>query len=267
MQTQPAGGLHGEMSKLYDVFVDWPGRLGREMPGVEALLASVGARKVLDAGCGTGRHVQALLERGFDAHGADVSDEMLANAAALLGGRERLHAWRLGEAPPSSVTTRAPFDAVLSMGNVWPQLADSGAAENAARAFLELLRPEGRLLLGLKALAVRRESGQPYMPLLKRRHDGRALWFVRFVDFDVPQPRAGELLADLHMAIVTGEAGATPQALHHGATRVRAWAPQELRGFFERAGFADVRVHARLEDRDSPPAGEDVYLSAVRPPR
>jgi SAM-dependent methyltransferase len=259
------GGIRGEMSKLYDIFVDWPGRLGREMPGVEKLLASVGARKVLDAGCGTGRHVQALLERGFDAHGADVSDEMLANAEVLLGGRERLHEWRLGDAPPNSVRAAAPFDAVLSMGNVWPQLAEPAHAEKAARAFAELLRPGGLLLLGLKALAVRRESGQPHMPLLKRRHAGQALWFVRFVDFDLPQPQAGAVVCDLHMAIVAGEAGTTPQALHHGATRVRAWAFGELREFFERAGFDDVRVHARIDERDSAPSGEDVYLTARRP--
>ncbi|MCC7015571.1 MAG: hypothetical protein IT454_23635, partial [Planctomycetes bacterium] len=41
----------GEMSRLYDVFVDWNGRLARELPGLEAELRAVGARRVLDAGC------------------------------------------------------------------------------------------------------------------------------------------------------------------------------------------------------------------------
>lgn len=267
MHADSSSGIRGAMSELYDVFVDWPGRLGREMPGIERLLERVNARRVLDAGCGTGRHVHALVKRGFDAHGADVSDEMLANAATLLGGRERLHAWRLGDAAPRSVTSLAPFDAVLSMGNVWPALAQAEHAEQAARAFLELLRPGGLLLLGLKAFAVRRESKQPHLPLLKRRHEGRAMWFVRFVDFDVEQPRTGELVCDLHMAIVAGEANSTPQALHHGATRVRAWAPGELRDFFARAGFDQVRVHGKLDDPGSPPEGEDVYVSALRPPQ
>lgn len=267
MDAQTTAGIRGEMSKLYDVFVDWPGRLGREMPGVEKLLGSVGAHRVLDAGCGTGRHVKALIERGFDVQGADVSDEMLESAATLLGSRERLHNWRIGEAPPSSLTALAPFDAVLSMGNVWPALAQPEHARHAARAFFDLLRPGGLLLVGLKAFAVRRENQQAYLPLLKRRHEDRALWFVRFVDFDVPQPSTGELLCDLHMAIVEGEASAIARALHHGASRVRAWTPDELRLFFEHAGFRDVRVHAKLDDRESAPSGEDVYVSALRPPQ
>jgi len=262
MTTQRTGGIRGEMSKLYDVFIDWNGRLGREMPGVEALLKSFDARRVLDAGCGTGRHVQALRERGFEAHGADVSDEMLAKAETLLGATQGLHEWRMGDAPPDALRASAPFDAILSLGNVWPQLVDVDDAKNAARAFRELLRPGGLLLIGLKAFAVRRADKNAYLPLMKRRHEGRALWFVRFVDFDVPQPSSGELVCDLHMSVMAGEAGYAPEAVHHGATRVRAWAPDELARFFESQGFGDVRVHARIDDRESASGGEDVFLTA-----
>jgi SAM-dependent methyltransferase len=259
---QGKAGIRGEMSRLYDVFVDWPGRLAREMPGIERELNATGAKRVLDAGCGTGRHVQALLERGFDAHGADVSDEMLAKARELLGGGERLHAWRMGEAPPATLRDASPFDAVICMGNVWPQLSASGDALRAAQAFRELLRPRGLLLVGLKALAVRREDKLKYLPLLKRRHEGRALFFARFLDFDVPQPASGELVCDLHMTISAGEPGEELEALHHGASRVRAWTPEELARFFAGAGFAEVDVRARLGEPHSAPTGEDVFVSA-----
>ncbi len=262
-----ADGIRGEMSRLYDVFVDWPGRLARELPGIEAHLRAVGARRALDAGCGTGRHVQALLERGYDAHGADVSDEMLAKAAALLGSRERLHVWRMGDEPTPSLAALAPFDAVISMGNVWPHLVDERTVAAASHALLGLLRPGGLLLLGLKAFDVRRAAASPYLPLLKRQHDGRALWFVRFVDFDVPQPPSGEPVCDLHMAIVAGEAHGAGEALHHRASRVRAWSPEALSSSLRSAGFVDPAVHARLGERASPPQTEDVYVSAFRAPQ
>ncbi|MHB1155810.1 MAG: methyltransferase domain-containing protein [Phycisphaerales bacterium] len=85
MTNQP--GIHGPMAKLYDVFVDWPARLSREMPGIIASLQSVNARKILDVGCGTGRHVKALCDAGFDAYGADISPPCSmkhANSPAMI---------------------------------------------------------------------------------------------------------------------------------------------------------------------------------------
>lgn len=257
------------MSRLYDVFVDWPGRLAREMPGIEAHLRAAGARRVLDAGCGTGRHVQALLERGYDAHGADVSEDMLEEARALAGTNERFHLWRMGDEPPPSLSAAAPFDAVISMGNVWPQLASEDEARRALDGFLSLLRPGGLVLLALKAFAVREASGNAYLPLLRRVHEGRVLWFVRFVDFAPERLADGTRVCDLHMLVAAGDAESGPErteALLHRATRVRAWSPDELERWLAARGLEDVHVSARLDDPLAPPQSEDVFASGRAPP-
>lgn len=232
------------MADLYDVFVDWEGRLAREMPGILKRLGEVGARRVLDAGCGTGRHVAALLHEGFDAHGADVSEEMLAQARALTRAPERFHAWRIGDAPPD---LGAPFDAILCLGNAWPLFDD---ADEALAAFRRLLRPGGLLLVGLKAIEIRRERKDPYMPLLKRMHRGKPLWFVRFVDFE------NEDFAHLHMVVAGGDVA------FHRATRMRVWSPETLRAAFERAGLSDVSVSARIGEPGVAPTSEDVFVHA-----
>ena len=258
------GGITGEMSGLYDVFVDWPGRLGRELPGLERRLAAVGARRVLDVGCGTGRHVAALLEAGYDAYGADVSVDMLAQARELGVDGSRLHTWRLGDPPPDSLraaSAREPFDAVVALGNVWPMIVAPDELEASGRAFHDLLRPGGALVLGLKAFGVRRERGEAYLPLLKRSHAGRSLWFVRFVDFDVEQPD-GYAVCDLHISVLAGDAREAAEALLHRATRVRAWTPSELRKWFETAGFEDVTVSGRMDDPGAEVQGEDVFVGA-----
>jgi SAM-dependent methyltransferase len=273
--TEPAA-ISKPMADLYDVFVDWPGRLGREMPGLTARLAAVGARRVLDVGCGTGRHVAALLEAGFDACGADASDEMLAQArphlaaSGIADGNARLFTWRLGDAPPSALIERAGgagFDAVIGMGNLWTLIASEQDTRGAARAFEMLVRPGGLVLLGLKALGVRREAKNPYMPLMKRQHEGTALWFVRFVDFQVPPLDDGTEVCDLHMAVVSGEAsdGDALEARLHRASRVRVWTPDGLVDWFEARGFVDVRVGGSLPDPEAPATTEDVYLSARLP--
>lgn len=262
MSTSARDGITGPMSGLYDVFVDWPGRLGREMPGIVQRLRTVGARRVLDLGCGTGRHVAALLEAGFDAHGADVSEDMLARAREHLGGEERLHRWRMGEEPPASLREAAPFDAALAMGNVWPMLTEERALAATAGALRALVRPGGLVLLGLKAFAVRQAQGNPYLPLLRREHEGRVLWFVRFVDFAVALDDEGARLCDLHMSVLAGDAASDCEALHHRATRVRAWDPAELVAWFVASGFEHARVGGRLDDPEAPATGDDVYLEA-----
>lgn len=76
---------------------------------VEELGLEPGMR-VLDVGCGPGRHAQALARRGIEVHGIDISDRFveLARAAAPSGATfERLDARHLA--------FEAEFDAAISL--------------------------------------------------------------------------------------------------------------------------------------------------------
>ena len=258
-------GIDGPMAGYYDVFVDWPGRLGRELPGLTHTLRAAGAARVLDAGCGTGRHVGALLEAGFDAYGADVSDDMLTKAREHVGEPERFFAWRMGEAPGADLRAAAPFDAITCLGNVWPSLHDDATLDRALAGLRGLLAPGGLLLVGLKAVAIRRAPKNPYLPLLKRERDGEPLFFVRFVDFDVPRDADGLDLCDFHMTILRGDARSDErEAVLHRASRWRVWSPETLSRRFADAGF-DVQVSASLGDANVAPTSEDVFVHATAP--
>ncbi|MHC4817756.1 MAG: class I SAM-dependent methyltransferase [Planctomycetota bacterium] len=241
-----------EIASFYDVFVDWPGRLGREMPGLLQRLHAAGARRILDAGCGTGRHVATLREEGFLAYGADASDEMVARARAF-GDPEWFCEWRMGDTPPTDL--KAPFDAAICLGNTWSMLTGKDDAERAAVGLRGLLRPGAPLLVGLKALAIRKESGNPYLPLLRREHEGGLFYFVRFVDFDT----ADAELCDFHMLVVRDDADSP---VEHRTRPMRVWSPAGLIRCFLRAGFETVRVSARLGDPDVAPTSEDVFVHA-----
>jgi len=253
-------GIAGPIADLYDVFIDWPGRLSREMPGLLKSLA--GARRVLDVGCGTGRHVQALREAGFDAHGADVSDEMLGKARELLGSDDKLHAWRMGDAAGESLCAAAPFDAITCLGAAWSSLLTDREIGATLAMFQRLLAPGGKILVGLKAVAIRRETGSPYLPLLKREHDGEPLFFVRFLDFD---GGADDTVCDFHMTVLRGDASRSEHepALHR-CSRWRVWSPESLERCFRSAGF-EATVSASLGDPAVAPTGEDVFVHATAP--
>jgi SAM-dependent methyltransferase len=235
-------GIRGPMAELYDVFVDWPGRLGREMPGLKKHLRAVDARRVLDVGCGTAQHVAALRDEGLDAEGADASEEMLQRAVVSDG----LHHWRLGEPPP--LTLKGPFDAVVCLGNVWPQLNDLRDVDRALARIHTLLRPGGLLLIGMKAFAPRRRGNNPYLPLLRREVGGEPVYFIRFLD-----PGEGEI-AGFHMVIARGEES------HHRTGEVRVWSAGSLKSYVAERGYGEVVVTAGI---DGPPADEeteDVFL-------
>jgi len=55
------------------------------------LLRPVRGERVLDIGCGTGRHLLMFLERGLDITGLDASPHMLDIARKKLGHRAELH--------------------------------------------------------------------------------------------------------------------------------------------------------------------------------
>lgn len=265
-EDRTSNAIEGRLAALYDVFVDWPGRLSRELPAIRTHLDGIGAARVLDVGCGTGQHVAALREAGYAAHGADASMDMLERASARVGDRTAgFWAWRLGDDPPPELVEAGPFDAITCMGNVWPQVTADAAVGHAAATLRSLLRPGGLLIVGLKAVAARQARGEPYMPLLRREHEGRAMYFIRFVDFDVPVGPEGEAVCDFHMTIVRGRAEEPTSAELHEARRLRVWSPRGLRATFEAAGFDPVAVSGKLADPAVEPTGEDVFVLAHRP--
>ena len=83
---------------------------------VEEVLAGVPPARALDAGCGTGKLLVALLERGWDCAGTDVSGGMLKEAErnlVPLGKKPPLHQTPLDDL---SMFADASFDHVFCLG-------------------------------------------------------------------------------------------------------------------------------------------------------
>lgn len=79
-------------------------------------------RRVLELGCGTGGHAEHLARMGFEVHGIDLSDSMLARAEARRASlptelSERL-SFSCGDARSVRVVPEQPFDAVIALFHV-----------------------------------------------------------------------------------------------------------------------------------------------------
>lgn len=110
-----------------------------ERPAVLSLVGEVAGLRVLDAGCGSGAHAAALVERGAILTGIDASKGLLEIAQRRLEGRAQLLLADLNEPLPFE---DGAFDVVLA-SLVMHYLADWSLP---LREFNRLLCPRGRLV-------------------------------------------------------------------------------------------------------------------------
>lgn len=86
-------------------------------------LKAAGARKVLDLGCGLGRHLLLFAAEGFDAHGVDVSPTAVETCRRRLSDAG-LQA-KVTQAPMTALQLpRGSFDAALAWNVLYHATAD-----------------------------------------------------------------------------------------------------------------------------------------------
>lgn len=143
--------LADHMGEAYDRYAHTKGTV-QEVDHVVAALALRPGDRVLDVGCGTGRHALELARRGIDVHGVDISRRFVDIAT---GRAADLRAAAPGAAPVTfergdarALAFRGEFDAVICLcqgafGMMTAEGDDAAVVAGMARA----LRPAGRLAL------------------------------------------------------------------------------------------------------------------------
>jgi SAM-dependent methyltransferase len=116
---------------------------GQDVHGEASLVQRLGARSVLDAGCGTGRVGRELAARGIEVVGVDLDPSMLTAARRRAPGLD----WRLGDL--ATVKLGRTFEAVLLAGNVMLFLA-SGTEALVVANLARHLAPAGLLIAGFQ---------------------------------------------------------------------------------------------------------------------
>lgn len=76
--------IYTDDAELYDIAFDWD--ISDEVDWLLERLGP-GCRRVLEPGCGSGRMLEALAQRGVEVTGIDLSEPMLELARQRLGGR------------------------------------------------------------------------------------------------------------------------------------------------------------------------------------
>lgn len=142
------------LAEAYEAMIDWDKRLANEAPLYRRVIEQAGAKSVIDAACGTGRHAAMFAEWGLKTEGADVNAKMIEHCRGRYAGK-----------PDLSFAVRSFLEAatehadlVVCVGNSLA-LAGGIAEVNAAiKAMCDSARPGGVVVLHVLNLLSREEG-------------------------------------------------------------------------------------------------------------
>jgi SAM-dependent methyltransferase len=147
-----AAEAYDALAPFYDRFTAhhdyelWTGGLLRL-----AYAHGLSGRRVLDAGCGTGKSFLPLLRRGFEVTACDQSPGMVELAEAKAAGRVALHCCDLRALDPIGV-----FDLVTCLDDVANYLTEPEDLAAALAGLARNLRPGGLLVFDANTIATYR---------------------------------------------------------------------------------------------------------------
>jgi len=112
-----------------------------DMPRLIPYFRAQGAKRILDLGCGSGRHIVFLAKHDFEVHGVDVSPVGIKLAKRWMEDEKLAASLIIGSIYNKLPYANAFFDAVISV-----QVIHHNTAENIRRLIAEIwrvLKPAG----------------------------------------------------------------------------------------------------------------------------
>ncbi len=180
--------MPNNFASYYDAVINWKKRLAREMPLLEEL-ARQGGGRVLVPACGTGGHVVALAQRGFDVLGFDADEGMVEftrrRIESAAGSIDAAH----GKAEVRLLTMEgaaglpAEFAAAFCLGNALPSLSAEGQLLAALRGVASALAPGGIFLTQNLNYDLRWQQRISQFPLLTGETPREEILLVKVAEY------------------------------------------------------------------------------------
>jgi SAM-dependent methyltransferase len=255
----PNGDVYyGMVADAYDWYLG-------EADGAEvdffASLVAAGRGPGLELGCGTGRVLLELADRGLEVDGVDSSGDMLAICRAKAN--QRGINVGLFQQYAQDMRLAGRYGSVYCPGSTFMLFIDPIEAGAVLARIGEHLRPEGRV--ALTAHVPQPEEATTSWRLrreVERPSDRAVLCLRERTTLDsVTQIQTNELRNEV---VVDGEVVAE----EHHTTRLRWWTPEQFDGLLVDAGFSNVTITDGWNGHPTEPGTQDyVAVASVPGPR
>ena len=198
---------------------------------VDRALALAAEARVLDLGCGFGRHAIPLARLGYRLTGVDLSQPMLERARELAASAEVAIDWQRRDM--RDLRGLGPFDACICLYTAFGFFTDEENRLVLNQVF-DVLRPGGAFMLDVSnPLALMR--GWPQ----RTWHEGRRGTKIEATEYDALTGRA---ISRRTLFRLDGRRMDLPQ------TSVRMYPPHELAALLSDCGFEIEQVYGDLRN-------------------
>ena len=177
-----------DFATYYDAVINWEKRLARELPLLVELAREAGGRVLVPA-CGTGGHVVALAQQGFDVLGFDADEGMVettrrkidAAAAAISAASGKAEARLLTF--ENAITLPVEFGAAFCLGNALPGQPGHDQLLAALRGVASALAPGGIFLTQNLNYDLRWKQKVSQFPLLTGETSSEEVMLVKVAEY------------------------------------------------------------------------------------
>ena len=181
--------MSANLAPYFDSVIPWEKRLAREMPLIEEISRRAG-RRILVPACGTGGHVVAIAELGFEVLGIDIDEDALALARRKIAAARSPVAARGGHAEVQLLDMAdggvlgPVYDAALCLGNALPGLSAPGQLFAALSGVAAALRPGGVFFTQNLNYDRRWKEKTKFFPVLSGQTADEEILLVKFAEYE-----------------------------------------------------------------------------------